>query len=326
MHHQSKIIILVVLFLFGNFSANANVSLEKPPTISFSNAEILSTHSTRIPFKLVDHLIVIEAELLDKKGNFIIDTGSETLILNSKHFKNNGVLFNSGKETSGVIDVIDNPAEKHLSEFLINDLLIERKTSDVIDLSHIEVSKKIHLLGIIGFNILKDYEIFVDMYLNQITLSRVDRHGEKLDNSVYLEEIIDTVAFDLKKHTIVLDADINGETLKFGLDTAAEFNQLNKRTKKKVLKYFYPSRRIALSDASGKEMEVLAGKLFRVKLSDTIYCAPMETVLTNLSHMNEVFGTELDGVIGYEFLKQQRTIINYKKEQLYFIKYPIQTH
>jgi hypothetical protein len=39
--------------------------------------------------------------------------------------------------------------------------------------------------------------------------------------------------------------------------------------------------------------------------------------------MYEVFGTQLDGILGYEFFKYKRTIINYKKEKLYFINYPL---
>ncbi len=314
-------VLLTVLICYSVFG----FSEVEPPIITFPKAEILSEHTTRIPFKLVDHLIVIEAELLDQQGKFIIDTGSETLILNSVHFKN-GLSLYSGKETSGVMNTIENPVEKRLKEFMLHDILVENKMSDVINLSHIETSKKIHLLGIIGYNILKDYEVFIDMHLNQITLSRVNNEGEKLDNSIYLETVIDTINFKLKKHTIVLEAYVNDEKVTFGLDTAAEYNQLNKRIGKKVLKYFYPSNRILLSGASGKQMEVMAGKLYRVKLSNTIYFAPMETMLTNLIQMNDVFGTNLDGVLGYEFFRQQRTIINYQKEQLYFIKFPINKH
>ena len=80
---------------------------------------------------------------------------------------------------------------------------------------------------------------------------------------------------------------------------------------------------MVLTGASGKKIEVLAGKLYRVKLTDNIYFEPMTTILTNLNKMNEAFCTSLDGVMGYEFLRQKRTIINYKKEKLYFINYPI---
>jgi len=291
--------------------------------LSFPQAELLSSNTTRIPFKLVDHLIVIEAQLLNQTGNFIIDTGSETLILNKNHFEGRNSSLKAPKQTSGVLELIDNPLEKRLREFIIKDLVIQNKLSDVIDLSHIEVSKKIHLLGIIGYDILKDYEIFVDMHLNQITLTKINDKGEKLDKSVYLEKVIDSVNFKLKNHTIVIEATVNGQTLKFGLDTAAEYNQLNKTINKNALKQFFPKQRLQLIGASGQKIEVLAGKLYRVKLTESIYFGPMVTILTNLSQMNNAFGTNLDGVLGYEFFRQQRTIINYKKEKLYFVKNPL---
>lgn len=291
--------------------------------IIFTGSETVNDYTTRIPFKLIDHLIVVEAELLDRKGNFIIDTGSESLILNSVHFKSVHTFFKKTKETSGVLDFVDDPLMKHLKEFAIHNLILTNKTSDVIDLSHIEESKKMNLLGIIGFNILKDYEIFIDLHLNQITLSEIDSNGNKLDPKVYLEKIVDSVKFELKKHTIVVDAFIDEQKLKFGLDTAAEYNQLNKNSSRKVLKYYYPSKRMLLTGASSRQIEVLAGKLHRVKISEKVYLGPMDTILTNLNNMSEAFGTSLDGILGYEFLSQKRTIINYKKEMLYFVNYPV---
>ncbi len=290
--------------------------------LSFTNAEVINKNTTRIPFKLVDHLIVIEAQLLDQKGSFIIDTGSETLILNKTHFKG-FQRSNQQTQKSGVLNIIDNPLERHLKEFIIKDLVINHTFSDVIDLSHIEVSKKMHLLGIIGYDVLKDYEIFVDMYLNQITLTKTNAKGDKLDDAVYLEKIIDSLDFKLKKHTIVIEANVNDKILKFGIDTAAELNQLNSNVDRKVLKQFFPKRKLQLIDATGKKIEVLAGKLYRVKLTESIYFGPMHTILTNLSKMNHAFGTHLDGIFGYEFLRQQRMIINYKKEKLYFVKNPL---
>ncbi len=304
----------VPLFSFSN---------ETHQFLSFPEAEFISRNTTRIPFKLVDHLIVIEAELLNQKGNFIIDTGSESLILNKSHFKGRKPISGASKQVTGVIDFVDNPLEKQLKKFIIKDFVLKNQFSDVIDLSHIELSKKMHLLGIIGYDVLKDFEIFIDMHLNQITLSKIDADGHKLDKTGYLEKLIDSVNFKLKKHTIIIEATVNNQNLKFALDTAAEFNQLNKKVHQEVLKQYFPKRKLQLTDASGKTIEVLAGKLYRVKLSDVIYFGPMHTILSNLSKMNRAFGTRLDGILGYEFFRQQRTIINYKKEKLYFVKNPL---
>lgn len=310
---------LTYIFLVLNLHCYA----DSPVKIKFPRAEILNEHTARIPFKLIDHLIVIEAELLNKKGNFILDTGSETLVLNKVHFPQKYGNNKKKKPSSGIINSIDNPLEKRLEEFKLHNLLLKGENSDVIDLSHIEKIKKIKVLGIIGYSILKDYEVFIDLYLQQVTLTKVDKNGVKLNSKVYLEKIVDSISFKLKKHTIVVSAYVNETRLRLGFDTAAEFNQLNKNTNKDVLKNFVPKRKLKLNGAGGGEIEVLAGNLNRLRLSDTNYLGPMKTMLTNLSKLNETFGTNLDGVLGYEFLKYKRTIINYKKEKLYFIDYPI---
>lgn len=319
-----------IFFFFFLFAVFANEDkkaffLDDEPIV-FTKAEILNEHTARIPFKLVDHLMVIEAELLNKKGDFIVDTGSETLILNKVHFLQQYQHRKKRKKTTGVIESIENSSQKKLKEFVLKNFNLKNKISDVIDLSHIEKLKKMNVLGIIGYSILVDYEVFIDMHLNQITLSKVDRNGNKLNQNVYAETIIDSIDFKLRKHTIVLNCFVNNQNVKFGLDSAAEFNQINKSNSKKVLKYFYPDRRLLLGGASKNKIEVVAGKLYRVKLSKTIYFGPMNTVLTNLSNMREAFGTDLDGVLGYEFFAQKRTIINYQKEKLYFVKYPIRFH
>ncbi|WP_298533887.1 hypothetical protein [uncultured Algibacter sp.] len=313
----------LIILLVSQLGFSVSKNNASSPPIIFSNAEIINQYTTRIPFKLADHLIIIEAELYNEKGNFIIDTGSESLILNKVHFSN---LYNhqtKKQNTSGVLHTVENNYQKRIKTFILKNFTLENKTSDVIDLSHIEKSKKIKLLGIIGYNILKDYEVFIDMYLNQITLTKVNAFGVKLNKNVYLEKIVDSVSFSLKNHTIVVDGTINNQKVKLGIDTAAEFNQINKRINKKALKYFIPKRRMRLSGIGNKKIEVLAGKLHRVKLSESTYFGPMSTVLTNLSKMNEAFGISLDGILGYEFFTQKRTIINYQKEQLYFINHPI---
>jgi len=312
-----------LFFLLFFILSSHYVFADNIPNIIFTKAEILNKYTTRIPFKLIDHLIVIEAELLNKKGNFIIDTGSETLILNKVHFPVQYGHNKKDEKTYGINRYIDNPIEKKLDKFKIQHFTLNNKMCDVISLSHIEKSKKIHLLGIIGYSILKDYEVFIDLHLNQITLSKVDKYGNKLDSNVYLEKIIDSVQFKLKKHTIVLSCLVQDQPVKFGLDTGAEFNQINKNAGKKVLKHFQPKKRVTLIGAGNGKVEVLVGHLHRVKLSKSQYFGPMNTVLTNLSKMNEAFGTKLDGVLGYDFFKYKRTIINYQKEKLYFINYPI---
>tara|TARA_R110002072_G_scaffold109335_7_gene236625 strand:+ start:7667 stop:8638 length:972 start_codon:yes stop_codon:yes gene_type:complete len=310
---------LFITSLYGGIKINKNIET----TFYFTKAEVINEYTTHIPFKLVDRLIMIEGVHQEKKGMFIVDTGSEKLILNKVHFSHLIKRNHKKSAATGVLDYIDNPIEKRIQQLVFQDLYIYNKRSDIIDLSHIEKTKKLKILGIIGYNVLKDYEVFIDMYLNQITLTKIDKYGEKLGNEVYLEKIADSINFKLKKHTIVIKGTINGKKLNFGLDTAAEFNQLNSKVDKLILKSFYPKKRILLLGASSKKIEVISGRLYRLKLNETVYFGPMNTILTNLRSFNQAFGTNLDGILGHDFFAQKRAIINYKKEKIYFINHPI---
>lgn len=311
---------IIILFIFIIYQAYPNKVKLNP--IVFSNAEVVNENTFRIPFKLVDRLIVVEATLAGKEGAFIVDTGSQNLILNEVHYSNKYKHPKRFKKTTGVLDHTD-IYEKVFDEFVVEGLKLENPNTHIVNLSHIEKSKKIHLLGIIGYSILKDYEVFIDLYLNQITLSKTDKNGKKLDKRGYLEKISDSIAFNLRNHTIVLNIKINDENMKFGLDSGAEFNQINTPKLKKVTENFIPSKRIKLIGMTNEKTELMAGKLFGIRLNERIYFGPMHTIMTNLDNLNVAFGTQLDGVLGFEFFAQKRTIINYKKEMLYFIEYPV---
>jgi len=318
---MKKYLFFILFFCWSNSILLADNGPNTLNKLHFPSAEYIAENTVRIPFKLIDHLIVIEAEVLSRKGNFIIDTGSEKLILNNVHFKNTNSIPSYARH-SGISSNVDNVKIKWLKKLLVRNFSIDNIKSDIIDLSHIEKNKKISLFGIIGYDILKDYEIFIDFYLKQITLSKTDNNGNKIDKLPYLEKITDTINFKQIKHTILLEAFVNKEKLKFGLDTGAEINLLDKSVSKKVFKNFMSPKHITIMGAGKKKIEVLAGKLHKVKLNDNVYCGVMRTIVTNLNTMKIAYGTNLDGVLGYEFIAMRRTIINYKKKQLYFVKLP----
>lgn len=320
---MNKIFYILCLFLFLNANAEEKRASSYKSSFLFTNAKIIDAHTTRIPFQLVDRLILIEGIHGEEKGMFILDTGSERLLLNKAHFSKLENRDSKTTQSTGILDQVDNAIEKRIKKVLFKNLSIENKRSHIIDMSHIEKSKKVKILGIIGYNVLKDYEIFVDMYLNQVTLTKIDKEGNKLNNQLYLEKIVDSIDFKLKKHTIVIEGSINDKKLTFGLDTGAEFNQISNKVSKAALGSFYPKKRVKLMGASHKKIEVLYGDLHRIKLSNTVYFGPMKTILTNLNSMNQAFGTKLGGILGHDFFAQKRAIINYKKKKIYFINYPI---
>lgn len=311
---------LLLLFLFIGIHSYSKSIPNKIKDLAFPDAEYITENTIRIPFKLADHLIIVKAKANNRVGNFIIDTGAETLILNKVHFNN--FHQHRSRRTSGVSSSVDNVFMTKLNKFFINTFNIENINSDIVDLSHIEKSKRVEILGIIGYQVIKEYEIFIDFYLKQITLFKTDKNGNRIDKEILLEKIVDSIPFNLKKHTIVINGYVNNEKLNFGLDSGAEINQLNTTVSKKVRQNFRIVKRVHIIGVGKRKREVIAGKLYGVKFTKKTYSGMMRTLLTNLSGMKDSYGTNLDGILGYEFLAMKRLIINYKKQKLYFINQP----
>ncbi|MCB9049229.1 MAG: hypothetical protein H6556_07320 [Lewinellaceae bacterium] len=287
--------------------------------LAFPRSTRLGPHTIRVPFELAGRLIVVEAAAEGLLGNFIIDTGSSKLILNAIHYK--GGISPSQLASVGTTGEVEEVNVRPARSLSWSSLSFEKIQAHLIDLSHIEGKKNIRVLGLIGYEVLKDYELLIDFQLQQITLTRLDDSGERLDSLAILEEPEDSLDFHLKGHVITLQGWVDKTPVQFGLDSGAELNLLHSRVKRKVLNHFQISRRVNLNGMGGGEVEVLAGKLYRFRFNDRIRCSGMRTLLSNLDDINASFGTNLQGLIGYEFLCLRRTIINYKKEKLYFLKW-----
>ncbi|MEL7123088.1 MAG: hypothetical protein AAFO07_26800, partial [Bacteroidota bacterium] len=187
----------------------------------------------------------------------------------------------------------------------------------ILNLSHLESKRNTRVVGILGYDVFKDYEIFLDYPFRQLVLSKLDRKGERLDADAYGEIPIDSIDFKMARHGILIEAQVQGIPMRFNLDSGAELNLLDRKVNRKVLDNFKILKRVVLMGAGNREIETLAGILSGVKCGKQP-AGSMRTLLASMDDLNRTFGTRLDGVMGFEFLRPRRTLINYKKKKLYF--------
>jgi len=277
------------------------------PTISEKNGYI-------VPFTLGGGLIIIQAKINDSIGNFVIDTGAEGLVLNSKHFKgvrddSRGYYGLSGRGKTLTVS--------YNNAVLVDDLNFNNVDADVVDLSSIELKKGMKVLGLIGYDLLKDFEIMFNYRGRFISLSRVDGRGNVIDPMPFILDKKDSLSFVMGNFIPVIDVTVNGVKKKFGIDSGAEINLLDLKKSKDIMTQFSPIRTISLVGSDGKDSEVLAGRLYRLAILDVYRCATMATVLMNMDNLNKIYKTNLDGILGFEFLSPWLFSINYKKQKLY---------
>lgn len=277
------------------------------PTIQEKNGFI-------IPFTLNGGLIIIQAKINDSIGNFIIDTGAEGLVLNSQHFSG---MRDDTRGYYGVSGRGKKLTVSYKNEILIDGLKFDNVNADVVDLSSIELKKGLKVLGLIGYELLKEFEIMFNYRGRFIALSRVDNRGNVIDPMPFILDKKDSLAFTMGNFIPVIDVTVNNVRKKFGIDSGAEINLLDLKRSKDIMTQFNPMGIIKLTGSDGRVSEVLAGRMYRVAILETYRCASMATILVNMDNLNKIYKSNLDGILGFEFLAPWLFSINYKKQKLY---------
>lgn len=284
------------------------------PVITFTEAEFLSPTIIRIPFTLSGTLPMVRARVDAKTGNFFFDTGASELLLNGRVFE---PKIKDGSQAGGVSGKVTILGSTKIDTFLCENLLITKAVAKVVDLRHLESVKQISVFGILGFTVFDGYEVLFDYQDQLIILIKLDSKGipiEPLPTWQYVP--LDTIEIERKGHVAMIPLTFNSKTKWFGLDSGAEQNMIDSRSARKFLEAnFQVIRRIKMSGMGQDQVEVFAGVLLNSKL-DTLTLAPMPTLLTNMAQINEIYQTNLDGIIGYQFLVQQPMSINYKRRTL----------
>lgn len=311
-------ILILCLLCSGSIQGRNSLTDEDPVIdLTFPAAFSANINTIYIPFQLVGRLMVVEAAIDTVRGNFIVDTGSERLLLNKNYFSGEGrdVAVTSVSNT-GLVDA----REKIIDKLQLSQLQVPRLVAHIVDLSHIEFKKNTRIMGILGYNVFKEFEVMIDFQNMLVVLSRVDKSGQRLDTIPYYERPNDSLRFEHHRHLIVVEVIINGVKSKMFLDSGAELNLIDRRIGRKVLDKFKIIKRVNLVGVGKHQVEVIAG-IIEEAMCGNQKGINMNTLLTSLDEINEKMGVRVEGVLGYEFLHTRRTLINYQKQKLYFYAY-----
>ncbi len=271
----------------------------------------------RVPFTLTGGLITIQARVDTLEGNFFFDTGASKLLLNRRYFSKKNADTDPSRGVTGNVAV---SGTVNVDTLRFDQFMRTQVKADLIDFSHIEKSKKMAVIGLIGASVFEHYEILFDYEASLLVMIKMDNAGkpvEALPTWEYAQQ--ERVPLKISEHIAMLYLEFSPKGgCWMGLDSGAEQNLLSTSMSGKFLKAnFEIRRRVKLKGAGGESVEVLSGMLQNARL-DTVRFQPMATILTKMSAINEAYAAQLDGVLGYEFLSQRPMSINLRRRQLTF--------
>ncbi|MCB0589274.1 MAG: hypothetical protein KDD06_28565 [Phaeodactylibacter sp.] len=266
-----------------------------------------------IPLKLAGNFICVEGAADGQAGNFIIDTGIRGIVLNSRYFE--------GENTNRMLHGInghEEEAEARYTTLCLGNIAFPLTYAFIANLNSIE--KKAHgieAIGLIGVDVFMDYEIAFDFANGELLLCKLDRKGGKAALSLSYPPPSDTIEMEFKGHLPCIKAQVGGQTLCLAIDSGSEANILHQNNIQKILPYLKAQRKAKIAGWGQEAQPTTIGMLTGMELGSTPYL-PMLTAIKNIGYFNASLpGPRLDGILGFCFLRQYKTAINFKKKELY---------
>ncbi len=192
------------------------------------------------------------------------------------------------------------------------------KDFDAVTLSLAQLEKDCHhhFLGLIGYEVFKDYEVTYDYKHKIVSFVKTDADGNPTKRTEQSPPLC-TIPFEMSAHIAIIPITISGKTYKVGIDCGASSNLLYAKYLPDMKGNTTRKKKSKLEGAGKTTTKVTYAKIKTVTAGTAVY-KKMTFAFDdgNLTQLNSGYGLNIDGLVGYEFLKKYKTTVNYKKKEI----------
>ncbi len=258
--------------------------------------------------QIVQGFIIVQAQVNGQLGNYIIDTGSPGLVLNCKHFPEVGRL---AKQINGIGGSIDT-YEIDEVQFTWQEYNTE-KSAYLIDLAYLERATMMTIHGLVGVDVFGNHRITINYQTHKIQLGSAEGKGCAPEQTWRFEIIKEA-------HLILIQLVVKGKKRTFVIDSGSKSNLIDRSVAEElsILKV------IDSVAVIGADQSIVASK--KVVIGDFENLPSVHQnlpfILYNMDFVNSISSMHIDGIIGHEFLQRFKMVIDKRRQNLYFHKYP----
>jgi hypothetical protein len=269
---------------------------------------------TRIPFELIQKLIVVRATVNGIAGNFIVDTGVSGLILNNQYFKGR----DSNKQFCSVLGEIS-PMEVNYVDLELGAFVKKNIYAEIIPLNISITERPVVIMGLIGCNVFRNSELLIDYEHEQLVICEPEKGNGEITSNFNDYHGKDEIP-------VMLDLYFTGQlpyirfnsgifSLKLILDTGAGIAVIDER--------YEGQWQISLMEeivVGGLGLKPYRSQKFYLDglLTDQGYDLKMQSIFYDMTSVNQrIAGPDIDGIVGFELLNAFTTLIDFRKRKIY---------
>jgi predicted aspartyl protease len=273
----------------------------------------LSPKSAKVKFRLAggaQPLILLPVRVNGEGPfEFILDTGAGTSLLSSDLAKKLNVKIISTKEGQSAGGKISVSLAK-IDSLAVGQAKLEDLDVGIVDLSHIGNTIGTKIDGDVGYNFLKHFRITIDYHDCEIRFDeprRIERLGRSSKTEVPMR--LASVA----KPLLLVQVHANGHgPFQFAIDTGTSTTAIAPELAQQVSLEGSP---VGPLTTGGEQVNVTAGTLESFQVGRARIDDLVVVVADFFSMLSQAVGARLDGIVGYNFLRNFRVVIDYPGEK-----------
>jgi hypothetical protein len=241
------------------------------------------------------------------------------LILNANHIEyeqQDSVSRQVASDVKGINSSVTGLDITKISEFDFYGIKIKNQDVLTMDMSNLEQSNDMEIYGLIGFQVYKDYDILFDYENNSLVFIKPELTPKYLKDTHQTNKIAE-VALEMKSHIPCVKGSIGKNEYTLGIDSGAGGNVLDRKLWNLLKKQLKNVEDVELRGA-GESRNVQSGSLKKLSIGNKVF-TNTKTVFNDISHLNATGKIQIDGIIGYEILSKQKTVLSFQNQKLIFI-------
>jgi predicted aspartyl protease len=273
----------------------------------------LSPKSAKVKFRLAggaQPLILLPVRVNgDGPFEFILDTGAGTSLLSSDLAKKLNIKIISTKEGQSAGGKVSVSLAK-VDSLALGQAKLDDVDVGIVDLSHIARTIGTKIDGDIGYNFLKNFRITIDYHDCEIQFddpTRVERLGRSAKTEVPMQ------LASLAKPLLLVDVHANGRgPFQFAIDTGTSTTAIAPELAQQLNLKGSP---VGPVTTGGAQVNVTAGTVKSFQVGGARVDDLVVVVADFFSMLSQAVGAKLDGIVGYNFLRNFRVVIDYPGEK-----------
>lgn len=275
----------------------------------------LSTGSAKTKFRLAggaQPLILLPVEVNGEGPfEFILDTGAGTSLLSTELGKKLKVKVLGSKEGQSAGGTVSVSLAK-LNSLAVGGARLEDFDVGLVDLSHIGNTIGAKIDGDLGYNFLKHYRISLDYRKNEIRFDDPKR-SEPVGRSPAITQVPMRLA-NPAKPLILIDVYGNGAgPFQFAIDTGTSTTAITPELAQQLGVTGSP---IGPATTGGAPVAVTASSIRSFQVGGAKIDDLPVIVADFFAALSNVLGARLDGIVGYNFLRHYKVVLDYPNETL----------